>query len=56
LQEYFAAELYVVEYGSSNVPFEMFGAVPQSTRVQLGGAPLQIPSAWQVRVDDPVIE
>lgn len=50
MQEYLAVEPYVV-VGALTDPFAgAAGAGPQSTRVQLGAAPLQVPPAWQVIV------
>jgi hypothetical protein len=45
---------YVV-VGSFTLPFAGLASDPQSLMVQVGAAPLQVPSAWQVRVAAPDI-
>jgi hypothetical protein len=55
LQVYVAVALYVVPV-MVNEPFAVSGGEPQSTTVQAGVIPLQVPSAWQVRVFAPVME
>jgi hypothetical protein len=55
LQVYVAVEPYVVPV-VVKVALAALGAAPQSTTVQVGVVPLQVPSAWQVRVFAPVME
>ena len=53
LQEYRADQLQVVPPLTVALPFAGLGGIPQSTTVQVGWRPLQVPSAWQVRVEAP---
>ena len=50
LHEYVADQPHVVALAVALPLAGSAGGVPQSTRVQVGCKPLQLPSAWQVRV------
>ena len=56
LQEYIADQPQFVPPFRLALPFAMVGGGPQSTRVQVGCKPLQVPLAWQVRVEAPARE